>query len=225
LKEYPILNYFSESAVQNTSKSILLTFAICVVFDLSWAKGSITSRLPGDTVVVEASTKSLKHKNRMRSNGRISTWEGKQLTPSTPFKGPAGYQIQMVSIPMKCQCPEIDSFEVTLIYTDLESCASTLLFQKWMKLEGLKELQIIPQQSQKTHANYLLSIKLQPNRFPKDHFAKSRNTCFYLKAGLVASDYQYLMLTDGTLLLSPSYYSQNGKYYALAPKIKLKLFK
>lgn len=207
------------------AKSFLFTFILCMIFGLSWAEGSIASRPPGDTVVVEASTKSLKHKNRMRSNGRISTWEGKQLTPSTPFKGPAGYQIQMVSIPMKCQCPEIDSFEVTLIYTDLESCASTLLFQKWMKLEGLKELQIIPQQSQKTHANYLLSIKLQPNRFPKDHFEQSRNTCFYLKAGLVASDYQYLMLTDGTLLLSPSYYSQNGKYYALVPKIKLKLFK
>lgn len=196
-----------------------------MVFGLSWAKDSLASRLPGDTVVVEASTKTIKHKNQMRSNGRISFWENMPRFSCTPFQGPVGYHIQMVSIPMKCQCPEVDSFEVTLIYTDLESCASTLLFQKWMKLEGLKELQIIPQQSQKTHANYLLSIKLQPNRFPKDHSEQGWNMCFYMKGGLVASDYQYIMLTDGTLLLSPSYYSQNGKYYALVPKIKLKLFK
>lgn len=207
------------------SKPFLFTFVLCMILGHRWADGSMSSQLPGDTVVVEASTKSLKHKNRMRSNGRIGFWEGRPHFSSTPFQGPAGYQFQMVSIPMKCQCPEVDSFEVTLIYTDLESCASTLLFQKWMKLEGLKELQIIPQQSQKTHANYLLSIKLQPNRFPKDHFSQSWNTCFYMKGGLVASDYQYLMLTDGTLLLSPSYNSQNGKYYALVPKIKLKLFK
>lgn len=181
-------------------------------------------RLPGDTVVVEASTKSLKHKNRMHNNGQISFWEGRHYFSSTPFQGPAGYHIQMVSIPMKCQCPEVDSFEVTLMYTDLESCASTLLFKKWMKLEGLKELQIIPQQSQKTHANYLLSIKLQPNRFPKDHNVKWSKACFYLKGGLVASDYHFFIFDQQGLWSTPAYIVRNGKSYSLSPKMKLLLY-
>lgn len=195
-----------------------------MVFGLSWAKDSIASPLPGDTVVVEASTKTIKHKNRKRSNGRISFFEGRPHFSSSPFQEPAGYHIQMVSIPMKCQCPEVDSFEVTLMYTDLESCVTTLLFQKWMKLEGLKELQIIPQQSQKTHTNYVLSINLQPNRFPTDHNVKWSKACFYLKAGLVASDYQFFIFDQLGLLSTPAHIVNNGKSYSLSPKMKLLLY-
>ncbi len=184
----------------------------------------MASQLPGDTIVVEASINSLKTKNKFRSNGQISFFDTeKKLHSSTPFKGPAGYHLQKVSIPLKCQCPEVDSFEVTLIYTDLESCLSTLLYQKWRKMEGLKELQIIPQQSQKTNANYVLSIRLQPNRFPKDH--NWREACFYLRGGLIASDYQYFMFEAGELHLLPAHYNQNGKYFTFVPKMKLNLFK
>jgi len=125
---------------------------------------------------------------------------------------------------MILRADEVDSFEVTLMYTDLESCASTLLFKKWMKLEGLKELQIIPQQSQKTHANYLLSIKLQPNRFPKDHNVKWSKACFYLKGGLVASDHHFFIFDQQGLWSTPAYIVRNGKSYSLSPKMKLLLY-
>lgn len=209
----------------SASKPLFLSFTLCVILVLSWANDSMASQLPSDTVVVEASTKSLKHKNRMRSKGRISFWDAPvKRFVSTPFQGPAGYQIQKVSIPMACQCPEIDSFEVTLVYTDLESCVSTLLYQKWMKLEGLKELQLIPMLNQKTHDHFVLSISLQPNRFPKDHFRNWWDFCFYLKAGLVASDFQFFLFEKYDLLLSPTFLHVKGKNYSLSPKMKLLLY-
>lgn len=209
----------------SASKSLFLSFTLCVILVLSWANDSTASQLPGDTIVVEASTKSLKHKNRMRSNGRISFWDAPvKRFASTPFQGPAGYQIQKISIPMACRCPEVDSFEVTLVYTDLESCTSTILYQKWMQLEGLKELQLIPMISQKTHDHFVLSISLQPNRFPKDHMETMWGACFYLKAGLVASDFQFFLFEKHDLLLSPTYFHGQGKNYSFSPKMKLLLY-
>lgn len=206
-------------------KPLFGVFTFCSFLGYSWANGTIPPALPGDTVVVEASTKSLKHKNRMRSNGRISFWDAPvKRFVSTPFQGPAGYQIQKVSIPMQCQCPEVDSFEVTLIYTDLESCASTLLYQKWMQLEGLKGLQLIPMISQKTHDHFVLSINLQPNRIPIDYPKNTWDACFYLKAGLVASDFQFVLFEQYDLLLSPAYIHIKGKNYSLSPKMKLLLY-
>lgn len=204
---------------------IFLAVALNLIFGFCQAHGEMAAPLPGDTIVVEVSSKSIKHQNRNKSNGRISFWD----TPtkrfaSTPFNGPAGYQIQKVSIPMKCQCAEVDSFEVTLIYTDLESCASTVLYKNWLKLEGLKELQIVPMLGQKTHAHFVLSINLQPNRYPKGHDAKSWDPCFYLKAGLIVSDFQYYLFEDEELTLIPAFYNQKGKYYTLAPRMKLQLF-
>ncbi|MBA4304153.1 MAG: hypothetical protein C0424_08000 [Sphingobacteriaceae bacterium] len=208
------------------SKPLFCVFTLYLLLGNSWANGTIPPTLPGDTVVVEASTKSLKHKNRMRSNGRISFWDAPvKRFASTPFQGPAGYQIQKVSIPMECQCLEVDSFEVSLVYTDLESCASTLLYQKWMQLEGLKELQLIPMLSQKTHDHFVLSISLQPNRFPKDHMETMWGACFYLKAGLVASDFQYFLFESEGLFQTPAAYIHiKGKNYSLSPKMKLLLY-
>lgn len=207
-------------------KPLFGVFTFCSFLGYSWAIGTIPPALPGDTVVVEASTKSLKHTNRMRSYGRLTFWDtAVKRFDSTPFNGPAAHQIQKISIPLKCQCPEIDSFEVTLIYTDLESCTSTLLYQKWMQLEGLKELQMIPMLSQKTHDHFVLSINLQPNRIPKNHPMNFWDACFYLKAGLVASDFQYFMRDDVALTPLPAYFSQKDKHYILAPRMKLHLFK
>jgi len=206
-----------------STRVALLVILIAGTLHIENAFGHVA---PRDTIVVEASAKSIKHQNRSKSNGRISFWDAPtKRFASTPFNGPAGYQIQKVSIPMKCQCAEVDSFEVTLIYTDLESCASTVLYQNWLKLEGLKELQIVPMLGQKTHAHFVLSINLRPNRFPKDHPGNIWNACFYLKSGLVASNHHYYLLDGQDVLTSPADIYENGKNYTLSPRMKLQLFK
>lgn len=205
-----------------STRIAILVFFIAGTLHIENAFGHVAL---GDTIVVEASTKSIKHQNRSKSNGRISFWDAPtKRFVSTPFNGPAGYQIQKVSIPLKCQCTEVDSFEVTLIYTDLESCVSTVLYQNWLKLEGLKELQIIPMQSQITHAHFVLSINLQPNRFPTDHPKNSWDACFYLKAGLVVSDFQFVLFESEGLLLTSAFIQMKGKNYSISPKMKLLLY-
>lgn len=184
----------------------------------------------GDTIIVEASSKTIKHKNRGRNIGRASFWEngyGRIFYP-TPFAGPAGYQIQKVSIPMRCDCSEIDSFEVTLFYTNLTSCETKTIYSSWHVLEGTKQLTIIPQLAVTTDSNYLLSINLRPNRYPTNHLEDartSRYTCFYLRMGPVKSDIYY-RYTDSTGLIAlprPAYWEPRG--FILAPKMKLWLYR
>jgi hypothetical protein len=91
-----------------TSFRILLSFALAFgSFNEVFAQPALK-----DTVVVAASPKNIKHKNRTRSWGRFSYFENQndRRYHSTPFYGHANYQIQKISIPMHCKCPEVDSF-------------------------------------------------------------------------------------------------------------------
>ncbi len=203
---------------------------LCLIGSNSTMHEVLARPILGDTVVVEASSKTIKHKNRGRNIGRTSFWEngyGRIFYP-TPFADPAGYQIQKVSIPMRCNCSEIDSFEVTLLYTNLTSCETQTIYSNWHNLEGARQLTIIPQQATTTDSNYLLSINLRPNRYPTDHLRTGStfwNACFYLKTGPVKSDIYY-GYTDSTGLIArprPAYWEPRG--FILAPKMKLWLYR
>lgn len=230
MKEYPILHYQSDSTVPNTSKSIFLTFTLYAIFGLSWAKGSMACRPPGDTVVVEASTKTIKHKNRGRNIGKASFWDTgtDRRFEVTPFFGPPGYQIQKIGIPIRCECSEIDSFEVILLYTDLSSCKTQTIYSGWQVLEGKKQLTFIPERSVTTDSIYLLSIHLRPNRYPANHLEDLRSyryACFYLKLGPIESGLGYYY-SDSTGMLSyprPPHTDDWG--FILAPKMKLWLYR
>jgi hypothetical protein len=209
---------------------ISLALMVCLAFGFSCMNKVYARPSLGDTVVVEASSKTIKHKNRGRNIGRASFWEngyGRIFYP-TPFAGPADYQIQKVSIPMRCDCSEIDSFEVTLFYTNLTSCETQTIYSNWHNLGGAKQLTIIPQQATTTDSNYLLSINLRPNCYPTNHLEDTRTrryTCFYLKLGPVKSNLYY-MFTDSTGLQSgymPTHWEEWG--FIPAPKMKLWLYR
>jgi hypothetical protein len=183
----------------------------------------------GDTVVVDASPKNIKHKNRMRSNGRyhFPDIQNDRVYWSTPFHGPANYQIQKVSMPMHCKCAEVDSFEVSMLYTNLTTCETKLIYRGWQILEGRKQLQITPQIPVTTDSAYLLSINLHPNQFPKNHPQNGWDACFYLKVGLVKSTvYYFFSDSAGLLLYAPEYLMPHPhKDEMPAPKMKLWLYR
>lgn len=129
---------------------------------------------------------------------------------------------------MRCDCSEIDSFEVTLLYTNLTSCETQTIYSSWHVLEGTKQLTIIPQLAVTTDSNYLLSINLRPNRYPTNHLEDtrtSRYTCFYLKQAPVKSDiyYRHTDTTGLKALPRPAYWKPKG--FILAPKMKLWLYR
>lgn len=214
----------------SASKPLFLSFTLCVILVLSWANDSMASQLPGDTVVVEASSKTIKLKNRGRNIGKATFWDtGKDRRfQVTPFFGPPGFQIQKVSIPIKCKCSEIDSFEVTLLYTNLASCETQMIYNKWHVLEGTKQLELIPQLAVTTDSIYLLSINLRPNHYPKSHQEDTRKphyACFYLKQVPLTSDFDYFY-SDSTGMVSfprPSYKNDWG--FTLVTKMSLHLYK
>lgn len=165
--------------------------SFCFLLFLAMTFGSfhevIAQSSLNDTVVKEASPQNVKHKNRMRSNGRyhFPDIQNDRVYRSTPFHGPANYQIQKISMPIHCKCAEVDSFEVSMFYTNLTTCETKLIYRGWQKLEGRKQLLITPQLPVTTDSAYLLSVNLHPNQFPKNHPQNSWDACFYLKVGLI----------------------------------------
>lgn len=201
---------------------LILCFALTSsYFNEAFAQPSLK-----DTVVVEASPKNIKHKNRMRSSGRYSFRDvNDRVYWSTPFNGPANYQIQKISMPMHCKCPEVDSFEVSMLYTNLTTCETKLIYKGWQKLEGRKQLQITPQLPVTTDSAYLLSINLHPNQFPKNHPQNSWDACFYLKVGIIKSDEYYYFSDNTGLMIYPDKYLGPTIDWIPAPKMKLTLYR
>ncbi len=194
-----------------------------LVFSFAKAKAQSVST---DTVVITSSIKTIKHKNQMRSNGRYSFREvNDRVYWSTPFNGPANYQIQKISMPLHCKCAEVDSFEVSMLYTNLTTCETKLIYRGWQKLEGRKQLHITPQLPVTTDSAYLLSINLHPNQFPKNHPQNSWDACFYLKVGVIKSDEAFYFSDSTGLMMYPAKYLGPEIDWIPVPKLMLTLYR
>lgn len=199
---------------------------LCFALTSSYFNEAYAQPCLKDTVVVEASPKNIKHKNRTRSWGRYSFFETQndRVYWSTPFYGPANYQIQKISMPIHCKCPEVDSFEVSMLYTNFTTCETKLIYRGWQKLEGRKQLQITPQLPVTTDSAYLLSINLHPNQFPKNHPNRGLDACFYLKVGAVKSDEAFYLSDSTGLMMYPTKYLGPTIDWIPVPKMKLTLY-
>lgn len=195
-----------------------------MLFSLAMARAQNVST---DTVVVTSSPKNVKHKNPTRSWGRFSFFgnQNGRVYWSTPFHGPANYQIQKISMPIHCKCPEVDSFEVSMLYTNLTTCETKMIYRGWQKLEGRKQLKITPQLPVTTDSAYLLSINLHPNQFPTNHPQNSWDACFYLKVGIVNSDDAFYFSDSTGLMMYPAKYLGPRIDWIPVPKMKLTLYR
>lgn len=128
-------------------------------------------------------------------------------------------------MPLHCKCAEVDSFEVSMFYTNLTTCETKLIYRGWQKLEGRKQLQITPQLPVTTDSAYLLSINLHPNQFPKNHPQNSRDACFYLKVGTVKSNEAFYFSNSTGLLIYPAKYLGPRIDWIPVPKMKLTLYR
>lgn len=133
-------------------------------------------------------------------------------------------------MPLHCKCAEVDSFEVSMLYTNLTTCETKLIYRGWQKLEGRKQLQITPQLPVTTDSAYLLSINLHPNQFPTNHPQNSWDACFYLKVGIVNSDDAFYFSDSTGLMMYPALMTYADKYpgpkidWIVVPKMKLWLY-
>ncbi|MDP2187734.1 MAG: hypothetical protein Q8J69_03525 [Sphingobacteriaceae bacterium] len=134
-------------------------------------------------------------------------------------------------MPLHCKCAEVDSFEVSMLYTNLTTCETKLIYRGWQKLEGRKQLQITPQLPVTTDSVYLLSINLHPNQFPKNHPQNSWDACFYLKVGIVNSDETFYFSDSTGLMMYRALMTYPDKYpgpridWIVVPKMKLWLYR